>query len=208
MQRYAAMDLSYKPKDMSENEYRYLRNRKYDIFNIAHPFTGIHITEKGLELLEQYVADVRSVIGYEVPLAIDHFGHIGFEDCIRLGKRIEKYNLAWMEDMIPWQYTEQYARLARSVQIPICTGEDIYLKENFRQLLEAGGVSVIHPDILTSGGIPLVQNGFIVVPDGPGLGIESLNDEVISQHIHPGIPGVWLPTEEWNQQWSHDRLWS
>lgn len=37
--------------------------------------------------------------------------------------------------------------------IPICTGEDIYLKENFRPLLEAGGVSVIHPDNLTSGGI-------------------------------------------------------
>ena len=37
--------------------------------------------------------------------------------------------------------------------VPICTGEDIYLKENFRPLLEKGGVSVIHPDILTSGGI-------------------------------------------------------
>ena len=37
--------------------------------------------------------------------------------------------------------------------MPSGTGEDIYLKENFRPLLEWGGVSVIHPDILTSGGI-------------------------------------------------------
>ena len=34
----------------------------------------------------------------------------------------------------------------------MCTGEDIYLKESFRPLIEQGGVSVIHPDILTCGG--------------------------------------------------------
>ncbi|WP_413242452.1 mandelate racemase/muconate lactonizing enzyme family protein [Paenibacillus sp. 1P07SE] len=139
--------------DMTDEQIREITNRHYDIYNIPHPFTGIHVTEHGLDILEQYVADVRAVIGYQVPLAIDHFGHIGVEDCIKLGRRVDKFNLAWMEDMIPWQYTEQYARLARAVSTPICTGEDIYLKENFRPLLEAGGVSIIHPDVLTSGGI-------------------------------------------------------
>ncbi|MFC4810564.1 mandelate racemase/muconate lactonizing enzyme family protein [Paenibacillus sp. GCM10023250] len=138
---------------LTDAERRQIVNRHYDISNIPHPFTGIHVTEKGLDMLEQYVADVRAVIGGQVPLAIDHFGHIGLEDCIKLGRRIDKFNLAWMEDMIPWQYTEQYARLARAVTTPVCTGEDIYLKENFRPLLEAGGVSVIHPDVLTAGGI-------------------------------------------------------
>ncbi|WP_091217429.1 mandelate racemase/muconate lactonizing enzyme family protein [Paenibacillus sp. BC26] len=250
-----------------------IRNRHYDIHNIAHPFTGIHVTDKGLDVLEQYVADVRAVIGYEVPLAIDHFGHIGLEDCIKLGKRVEKFNLAWMEDMIPWQYTEQYARLARAVTTPICTGEDIYLKENFKPLLEAGGVSVIHPDVLTTGGIletkkigdmaqdygvamaihmaespiaclaaahvaaatenflaleyhscevewwddivigsklpsKLVQNGFITLTDAPGLGIDDLNDEVLKQHLHPEIPGLWESTDQWNKYYSNDRLWS
>lgn len=257
---------------LSEMELRELRRRVYDLQNIAHPFTGIHITEKGLDMLEQYVADVRAVVGYEVPIAIDHFGHIGVEDCIKLGRRIDKYNLAWMEDMIPWQFTEQYVRLARSVSTPICTGEDIYLKENFRPLIESGGVSVIHPDVLSTGGIletkkigdmaqehgvamaihmaespiaclaavhvaaatenflalefhsndvdwwddimisklpkPLLQNGFIAVPDAPGLGIEDLNDEVIAQHLHPQIPGLWEETSAWNHFYGNDRLWS
>jgi L-alanine-DL-glutamate epimerase-like enolase superfamily enzyme len=247
------------------------RNRGYDIYNVPHPFTGIHLTEYGIDLLEKYVADVRSVIGYTVPLAADHFGHIALEDCIRLGKRLEKYNLAWVEDMIPWQYTDQYVRLSQAIDVPVCTGEDIYLKEGFKPLLEARGVSVIHPDLLSSGGIlenkkigdlaqehgvamavhmaespigclaavhsvaatenflaleyhsvdvpwwddiaegtskPLVKNGFIEVPDAPGLGIEALNDEVIAEHIHPDIPGVWEPTGEWDNDWSHDRLWS
>jgi len=262
-----------KNNKMTESELRNLRNRQYDMYNIAHPFTGIHVTEHGLDLLEQYVADVRAVIGYEVPLAVDHFGHIGLTNCIKLGRRIEKFNLAWMEDMIPWQYTDQYVKLANAVATPICTGEDIYLKENFKPLLEAGGVSVIHPDILTSGGIletkkigdmaqeygvsmaihmaespiaclaavhmaaatenflacefhsvevpwwddiiissklpkPLLNNGFIAVPDAPGLGIDELNDEVISQHIHPDVPGLWESTDQWNNNVSNDRLWS
>src|SRR5262249_39836876 len=86
-------------------------------------------------------------------LAIDHLGHIALQDGIRLAQRIEKYTPAWLEDVIPWQYTEQYAQLQNSTSVPICTGEDIYLKENFMPLLESGGLSVIHPDLLTHGGI-------------------------------------------------------
>ena len=135
------------------DETREAKNRAYDLFNVPHPFTGIHVTEKGLDVLEEYVRDVRSVIGYDVPLAIDHFGHICVEDCIRLCRRIEKYNIAWAEDMIPWQYTDQYKRLSDSTTVPICTGEDIFLAEGFEPLLTSRAVSVIHPDILTSGGI-------------------------------------------------------
>ena len=134
-------------------EKRWYQNRMYDYYNIPHPFTGIHVTEKGFDMLEQYVHDVREVVGYEVPIAIDHFGHICVEDCIKLCRRIEKYNIAWAEDMIPWQYTDQYKRLSDATTVPICTGEDIYLAEGFKDLLEKRAVSVIHPDILSSGGI-------------------------------------------------------
>ena len=250
---------------------RALRNRAYDMFNVPHPFTGIHVTEKGLDVLEQYVKDVRDVIGYEIPLAIDHFGHICVEDCIRLCRRIEKYNIAWAEDMIPWQYTDQYARLSEATTVPICTGEDIFLAEGFEPLLTRRAVSVIHPDILTSGGIlenkkigdlaqrygvamavhmaespvsayacvhsvaatenfyvlenhsvdvpwwddmvlgapkKIVEDGFIAVPDKPGLGVDDYNDEVIREHLHPDYPELWAETSRWDDVYSHDRLWS
>ena len=248
-----------------------LRRKSYDVQNVMHPFTGIQVTEKGLDFLEEYVEAVRSVIGYEIPLATDHFGHIGIEDCIKIARRLDRFNIAWYEDMLPWHMTDHYVRLANSCTTPICTGEDIYLKENFEPLLKSGGVSVIHPDILSSGGIyenqkigdmaqdygvamavhmaespiacmaavhsvaatenfialenhsidtpwwneianglpnPIIQNGFIDVPDTPGLGIESLNDEVIKEHLDPNDPGLWEPTDEWDFDYSHDRLWS
>ena len=247
------------------------RNRSYDVYNIPHSFTGVRISEKGLDMLAEYVAQVREVIGYDVPLAADHFGHIGLGECIKIAQRLDRYNLAWYEDMLPWQLTDQYVQLSRACQTPICTGEDIYLKEGFLPLFEAGGVAVIHPDILTVGGIlemkkigdlaqeysvsmamhmaespigcmacvhaaaatenfivlenhsvdvpwwndlvtglskPIVQNGFISVPDAPGLGIESLNEELIAQHLDPAESELWAPTTQWDNEYCHDRLWS
>src|SRR5438045_1856702 len=89
-------------------EERRVRNASYDLHNVSHPFTGLHFSDKGLDLLEQYIAEVRAVIGTDIPLAIDHVGHISLQDGIRLARRIEKYVPAWLEDVIPWQYTEQY----------------------------------------------------------------------------------------------------
>jgi L-alanine-DL-glutamate epimerase-like enolase superfamily enzyme len=124
-----------------------------DTREVMHPFTHIRLTNKGIQLLCEYVEQVRAVVGDEVPIAADHFGHIGVDDCIRLGEALEPYNLAWLEDMVPWQLTEQWVRLERTLRTPVCTGEDIYLKEGFLPLLQAQAVNVIHPDLATSGGI-------------------------------------------------------
>lgn len=124
-----------------------------DLRHLQHPFTHVRLTEKGIAILAEYVADVRQILGYETPLAVDHFGHIGIDDCLRLGEALESFNLAWLEDMVPWQFTEQWVQLERTLHTPVCTGEDIYLKEGFKPLLENRAVNVIHPDLATSGGI-------------------------------------------------------
>jgi L-alanine-DL-glutamate epimerase-like enolase superfamily enzyme len=118
-----------------------------------HMFTGMELTDKGIAGLADYVAAVREVVGYEIPIAADHFGHIGLNSCIRLGKALEKYNLAWLEDMIPWQYTDLWKKITDAVDIPTNTGEDIYLKENFAELITNHAVDLIHPDLATAGGI-------------------------------------------------------
>jgi L-alanine-DL-glutamate epimerase-like enolase superfamily enzyme len=55
---------------------------------------------------------------------------------------------------------------------------------------------------------PIVRDGYIDVPDTPGLGIESLNDEVIKEHLAADDQGMWEPTEAWDDDPAHDRLWS
>ncbi len=235
---------------------------------VQHMFTGNEITEKGLALMGEYVGQIREMVGMDIPLSADHFGHIGVNSCIRLGKSLEKYNLAWLEDMIPWQYTDLLKEISDAVDIPILTGEDIYLKEPFIELCRKHAVDIIHPDLATSGGIletkkigdaaqeygvpmamhfagtpvscmanvhcaaatenflvmenhsvdvpwwndlvegvekPILNKGFITVPDKPGLGI-TLNEEVVKQHLLE--PGYFEPTPQWNTDRSNDRQWS
>lgn len=240
--------------------------------NIPHPYTFMQITEIGLDFLEHYVEEVRKIIGFTIPLAIDHMGHINIESCIKLAKRLERFNLAWMEDCIPWFYLDQWKRLKSSCSIPLCTGEDIYLEKNFRPLLEQNVVSVIHPDVFTAGGImetkkiinvaeeygisavihmaetpvgcmaaasvaaavgdnfvamefhssevtwwdrmiknndsSLIKNGWLEVSNKPGLGIEELDDEVLRKHSKNPKKELWQNSNYWDDDWSHDRIWS
>ena len=120
---------------------------------VMHPFTGIEITEKGIAWLSDWVGQVRSVIGMEIPLSTDHYGHVSVNSCIKLARAMEKWNLAWMEDMVPWQFGEQMKQIRDSTTVPILTGEDIYLKEPFIQLIDMGAVDMIHPDLASSGGL-------------------------------------------------------
>ena len=116
------------------------------------------ITEKGLDMMASYVAAVREVVGMDIPISADHFGPLSVNSCIRLGKALTKYNLSWLEDMIPWQETELLKKISDAVDIPILTGEDIYLKESFEVLCRNHAVDIIHPDPLTSGGILETKN--------------------------------------------------
>jgi L-alanine-DL-glutamate epimerase-like enolase superfamily enzyme len=234
-----------------------------------HMFTGIELTDKGVAMMADIVAQVREVLGMEIPLSADHFGAIGVNSCIRLGRALERYNLAWLEDMIPWQYTELWKHITDSINLPTLTGEDIYLKEDFIQLSRNHAVRIVHPDLATAGGIletkkigdaaqeygvpmamhfagtpvscmasvhcaaatenflalenhslddpwwddlvegiekPIVNHGYIRVPDKPGLGI-TLNEEAVKKHLAPGA-GYFEPTTEWDKERSWDRLWS
>jgi len=126
--------------------------RKGTYGSTMHPFTRVQITEKGIEELVKYVAAMREAIGWEIPVGIDHVGHMGVNSMIRLGRAFEPYNIAWLEDLIPWQYTDQWKEISRAIEVPTLTGEDIYLKEGFRDLIEKRAVDIVQPDPVTAGG--------------------------------------------------------
>jgi len=237
---------------------------------VMHPFTGIQITDKGIEWLSDWVGQIRQRIGMEIPLASDHYGHIGVNSCIKLARAMEKWNLAWMEDMVPWEFGELLKQIKDATTTPVLTGEDIYLKEDFVKLIDMGALDMIHPDLASAGGLietkkigdyamehgvamamhfagtpisfmanvhcaaatenfvalehhsldvpwweqlvrttggqPLVDRGFAVVPDTPGLGVE-LDEDIVTQHLRPDS-GYFRPTPEWDKERSNDRHWS
>ena len=121
--------------------------------NTVHPFTQIQITDKGLDELAKIVENVRGMVGYQTPLSTDHYGHFDLNNGIRLGKALEKYRLAWLEDIVSWEYTDQWKTMSDALETPCLTGEDIYLLKNFKPLIDQHAVDIIHPDLASSGGL-------------------------------------------------------
>ena len=121
--------------------------------NARHPFTQIQITDKGLEELVRIAEEARDLIGWDIPISTDHYGHFDLNNGIRLGRAVEKYRLAWLEDMVSWEYTEQWKTITDALETPTTTGEDIYLLEFFKPLIDIHAVDIVHPDLATSGGL-------------------------------------------------------
>jgi L-alanine-DL-glutamate epimerase-like enolase superfamily enzyme len=114
---------------------------------------GTQLTDKGIARFAEIVATVRQMAGWDIPLAVDHFGPITVKDAIRLGKVLEPYGLAWMEDIMPWQDVEANLEVTRAINVPTLNGEDIYLWDGWREMIEKRAIDIIQPDLLTAGGM-------------------------------------------------------
>ncbi|MEI6680873.1 MAG: enolase C-terminal domain-like protein, partial [Mariniphaga sp.] len=86
--------------------------------NTQHPFTQIQITDKGLDELAKMAEHVRSLVGYDIPISTDHYGHFDLNNGIRLGRALEKYRLAWMEDIVSWELTDQWKTMSDALETP------------------------------------------------------------------------------------------
>ncbi len=125
--------------------------------NVPHPDRG-PLTEKGLKQIIAVVEAMKKVLGDEVGLALDCGPGYMVSDAIRIAKALEPYNLMWLEDLVTGDYNPYVmADLIREVTMatttPTHTGEQIYLRQNFRELIEQHAVRIIGPDPADVGGI-------------------------------------------------------
>jgi len=142
------------PEIQYNKDYFARRNATYDQgFALEMPYAFFRMTERGLDLYEQEIAAMREVLGPKISLAIDHIGRINLEDAGRLLRRLEKYNLSWVEDALPPYYVEEFKRLSQMSGTPLAAGEDLFGVETFEALCRDRAVPIIHPDICSAGGI-------------------------------------------------------
>ncbi len=235
---------------------------------------GARLTDRGIAASVEVVAAIRAAVGDAISLCTDHFGHgyLTLDEMIRLGEAWEPFHLAWIEDPMPWWDVAGHKRVADALRTPIAAGEELYLWDGFREFIEQRALDILHPDLLTSGGMletkriadygerygiptalhcagsPIgfmanvhcaaaipsfvalehhgldlpfweslvtglpreyMADGYVAVPDRPGLGVD-LNLEAIEANLRtPGT--MFLPTDEWNTPklgfWRPDERW-
>ncbi len=144
----------------------------------AHP-NRAPMTEKGLKHVIACVEAMKAVLGDEVGLALDCGPGWMVPDAIRFAKALEPYHVLWAEDLItgdyvPYTLADVYREVTRSTSTPIHTGEQVYLRQNFKELIEKHAVSVIGPDPADVGGMAELKwiaeyadlHGILMAPHG------------------------------------------
>lgn len=151
-----------------------------------HPHRGL-LTERGLKHVIACVEAMKEVLGDEVGLALDCGPGWTVPDAIRLARALEPLNIMWLEDLFTGDYTpyvlaDVYRDITQSTSTPIHTGEQIYLRQNFRELIESHAVNIIGPDPCDIGGIAELKwvaeyadlHGILMAPHGTGDGLLGL----------------------------------
>ena len=145
------------------------------------------LTERGLKHVIACVEAMKDVLGDEIGLALDCGPGWTVPDAVRLAKALEPLNVMWLEDLLTGDYTpyvlaDLYRDLTRSTSTPIHTGEQIYLRQNFRELIESRAVDIIGPDPCDIGGLAELKwvaeyadlHGILMAPHGTGDGLIGL----------------------------------
>jgi len=145
------------------------------------------LTERGLKHIIACVEAMKGVLGDEIGLALDCGPGFMVPDAIRLAKALEPLNIMWLEDMItgdyyPYVMADVYREVTMSTSTPIHTGEQIYLRQNFRELIEGHAVNIVGPDPCDIGGIAELKwvaeyadlHGILMAPHGTGDGVLGL----------------------------------
>jgi L-alanine-DL-glutamate epimerase-like enolase superfamily enzyme len=114
---------------------------------------GPRLTDAGIAYFCSIVEAVRAAIGPELPLGLDHFGPLLVGDCIRLGRALEPYSLAWLEDMVPDTDVEGLREITAALATPTMNGENTYLLDGFRPMIDRRAVRIVQPDLATAGGL-------------------------------------------------------
>lgn len=162
---------------------------KYDRFNwTASPAE--------IQRMEDQIAAAREAVGPNVDICADMHGRYDAATAQLVAKRMEPYNLMWLEEPIPAENVEAYQHITHSTSTPICAGENIYLAHGFRRLLELGAVDIIMPDLQKAGGLGEGQrianlSNLYYIPFAPHM-VASYLGAMASCHVCASVPNFMI----------------
>ena len=203
--------------------------------------SGVVASQKFIEEAAATFAALREAGGKDVDIGIDFHGAISPQNAKLLIKAVEPYQPMFIEEPVQCQNVDAMVEIARGTHLPIATGERIFTKWGFREILEKGAATILQPDLCHAGGIfeariiagmaeayyatiaphnPLgpislaaglqlaasipnfmcqeqvslgagylkepfkVENGYVRIPEGPGLGVELDENQIADKLDH------------------------
>ena len=165
----------------------------YQAMKMRFPF-GPGDGVRGMAENEAHVANVRDAVGPDIEIMADAYMGWNFNYAKKMCNRLEKYNMAWVEEPFVPDDLNSYARLRQETSIPISGGEHEYTKYGFIEIIEKQAMDIIQPDLRRCGGFTegrkisaLAQAaGITVIPHAYGV-----------THIHFALADAAVPMVEY-----------
>tara|TARA_Y100000768_G_C23939809_1_gene664531 strand:+ start:145 stop:1302 length:1158 start_codon:yes stop_codon:yes gene_type:complete len=111
------------------------------------------ISLEELDIAEKRVESVRKSVGDNIDILIEAHAKFNVMNAIKIGKKLEKYNPLWYEEPVSEERVSELLEVRKKVNIPIATGERLYTKFPFAEIVDKHAADILQPDIANAGGI-------------------------------------------------------
>ena len=101
---------------------------------------------------------VREAVGPDIKLMVDANNAYAAYEAIELARKIEPYDVFWLEEPVAPDDYRGHAQVARSTTIPVATGENEYTRYGFRDLIDHESAAILNADAQILGGITEFMN--------------------------------------------------
>jgi galactonate dehydratase len=171
------------------------------------PVQGDGFIRRAVERIET----LRDAVGAEVEIAFDAHGRLSPAMSIKLARALEQYNIWFLEEPALPENAKGLAEVARATSIPVATGERLFTKWAFREVLELGGAALLQPDLSHCGGV-LEARAIAAIAEVYYRGFAPHNplgpvNTVVSAHVGMASPNfVALETCLYPPEWTRGLL--
>jgi L-alanine-DL-glutamate epimerase-like enolase superfamily enzyme len=160
--------------------------------------------DRMVELAEMVV----KAAGPEIEVAADLHTRLDKHSAIRLARDLEHLKLMWLEEPVPPENVDTMREITQATSTPICAGENLYLRQGFRDLIEKHAVDIIMPDIPKCGGLSECRKianmaEIYYMPFAPH-NVSSPIGTMASAHVCASIPNFLIL----EYHWFHRDYWS
>jgi D-arabinonate dehydratase len=147
------------------------------------------------------VRDMRQALGDDIQIMVDVNQGWDADEAITVGKRLDAYNIAWLEEPVMADDFAGYAKIANAIETPVVGGENNFTHHDMQPFLDIGKIPILQPDIMRGG-----YSNLRVIADRAhqvGVKIAPHMFPELSTHLVASIPNPsWIEDMGWyNQLW-------
>jgi L-alanine-DL-glutamate epimerase-like enolase superfamily enzyme len=111
------------------------------------------LTNPAIDRMVALIGAVREAVGDDIDLAVDCHWRYSVSDVLKVAHALEPFRLLWLEDPVPPESVEALRAVSSRVKVPIAGGENLYLFDGFREILQTHAVGIATLDLQKVGGL-------------------------------------------------------